>query len=591
MKKIFSLLMTALLIFLSVAASFSVVQAASLTDVVTLEARQTENSGFVEFVPVDSFGNKVILNHQNSSELSTQAALPSEYDSRADECVTPPKYQGYSGNCWAFSVASSLESDAILQGIDNIDTADYSEAHFSWFTARSMSDNPNDPNYGEGYNTDSPYVAGGNWLMAAGALARWNGMAEEADYPFNPYEIDKMGNYAEEKRYDRGSGIIIDSAQEMLSSDDTKAWIMEHGSVTAAFYYDDPYFNETTNAYYCDSGATLNHQIVIIGWDDNYSTDNFNSACVPAGNGAWLCKNSWSEYWGDGGYFWLSYYDTTTQYFAGFTAQSAGSFDNNYTYNGSFYRSYLQANGSVKIANVFKSRSCETLSAVSIYTVLPSQPVKFSIYTDIADGYSRPSNGTLAMTFTETFERNGYHTVALPETLFLNPGTNFSVVAEYKTVGGVAYFPIEIDGQCEVTYRSNEKESFINLNSSDAYWKDTVSYGYCNVFIQAFTENSHVFTSEIADADCIHDGSKKIYCSVCGFVSNEISIPASGHLFGEWSGYKQGEMARNRVSERKCVNCGISETISYTVGKVVNIDDLMQLILERIFDYLKMIFS
>lgn len=593
MKKLLSVIMTVLLGLSSFTVSFSAAQAVSLTDVITLKVRQTDNSGYVELVPVDSSGNEADLSGENGgvSLMSTFSLIPSAYDSRDAECITAPKYQGYSGNCWAFSVASLLESDSILQGLDDIETADYSEAHFSWFTARSMTDNENDPNYGEGYNSDSPYAAGGNWLMAAGSLARWNGMAEEADYPFYPYEIDKMGNYSEEKRFDRSSGIIINSAEEMLGSEDTKKWIMEHGGVTAAFYYDAPYYNESTSAYYCDSGATLNHQISIVGWDDNYSTDNFNSDYVPEGNGAWLCKNSWSEYWGDGGYFWLSYYDTTTQYFAGFTAQSADTFDNNYTYNGSYYRSYLQANGSVKIANVFKVKGCETLTAISLYSVLPSQGVNISIYTGIPDGYSRPSDGKLALSFTETFARSGYHTVFLPEKIFLDPETNFSVVAEYETVNSVAYFPIEIDGQCEVTYKSNENESYINLGSTDAHWKDTLSYGYNNVFIQAFTENSHCFLTETVGADCVHPGNKKTYCEVCGLVLNEISIPAAGHSFGEWSGYKQGEMERNRVNERVCINCGLSETISYTVGKVINIDDLINMIFERIFEYLRMIFN
>lgn len=591
MKKILSLLMAALLVLSSAAVSFFVAEAASLIDVITLESRG--DNGYIEFIPVDSSGNELNFRADNtaSPRIRTFSLTPSAYDSRNAECITPPKYQGYSGNCWAFSVASTLESDAILQGIDSIDSADYSEAHFSWFTARSMTDNVSDPNYGEGYNSDSPYVAGGNWLMSAGSLARWNGMAEEVDYPFYPYEIDKMGNYGEENRYDRSSGVIINSAEEMLDAEDTKKWIMEHGGVTAAFYYDDPYFNELTNAYYCDTGATLNHQIVIIGWDDNYSADNFSAGCVPAGSGAWLCKNSWSEYWGDGGYFWLSYYDTTTQYFAGFTAQSADNFDNNYTYNGSYYRSYLQANGNVKIANVFKSKSCEKLSAISLYSVLPSQTVNISVYIDIPNSYSRPSDGTLALRFTETLARSGYHTVSLPQKLFIEPETNFSVVAEYKTVGGVVYFPIEIDGLCEVTYKSNKKESFLNLGSTDSSWKDTISYGYNNVFIQAFTENSHRFTTERVDADCIHNGSQKTYCTACGLISSDVLIPASGHSFGEWSGYKQGEMERNRVNERVCTGCGITESISYTVGKVINIDDLLYMIFERIFEYLRMIFN
>ncbi len=48
-----------------------------------------------------------------------------------------------------------------------------------------------------------------------------------------------------------------------------------------------------------------------MGWDDNYSKDNFNANIRPSKNGAWLIKNSWGDYNSEGGYFWISYEDKT----------------------------------------------------------------------------------------------------------------------------------------------------------------------------------------------------------------------------------------------------------------------------------------
>ena len=44
-----------------------------------------------------------------------------------------------------------------------------------------------------------------------------------------------------------------------------------------------------------------NHDVVIIGWDDNYPQENFTTH--PEGDGAFICKNSWGEEFGEDGYF------------------------------------------------------------------------------------------------------------------------------------------------------------------------------------------------------------------------------------------------------------------------------------------------
>lgn len=76
---------------------------------------------------------------------------------------------------------------------------------------------------------------------------------------------------------------------------------------------------ESNGYYYYDSDDALKvvdslrlyHDMAIIGWDDTYSKDNFKSPSgkVPKNDGAYLVLNSWSEYWGDRGCFWISYED------------------------------------------------------------------------------------------------------------------------------------------------------------------------------------------------------------------------------------------------------------------------------------------
>ena len=97
-----------------------------------------------------------------------------------------------------------------------------------------------------------------------------------------------------------------------------------------SYYYDSNTLNRETWAQFNSfkdlehSLGQTNHAIQVVGWDDNYSRDNFKER--PEKDGAWLCKNSWgseTDYkpgdigynkWGikneEGkhtGYFWLSY--------------------------------------------------------------------------------------------------------------------------------------------------------------------------------------------------------------------------------------------------------------------------------------------
>ena len=87
-------------------------------------------------------------------------------------------------------------------------------------------------------------------------------------------------------------------------------------------------------AQYCNKVLDGDHCVCVVGWDDNYSKDNFRDGCRPPEDGAWIIKNSWGSESDAGpddlgnivnknsygaknsdgkctGYFYLSYYDRT----------------------------------------------------------------------------------------------------------------------------------------------------------------------------------------------------------------------------------------------------------------------------------------
>ncbi len=590
-KRFVSLFMVSIILLQCLIIPFN---ASSVTplDIISAQADACSEYGYVDFNFRDKSGNEVVASDYSYLPVSMKTrsvALPSAYDARNTNCITPVKEQGDSGNCWAFSAMSMLESNALVKEIVT-ENPDYSEAHFSWFTSKSMTSDSNDLTYGDGRNVESPYVAGGNWIISAGSLARWTGPANEIDYPFYPRELSSMGNYAESSRYDTGGGVVIRSAEELRDMNDVKQWIINNGSATLGFYYDNAYYNTSTSSYYYNGEGSLNHQVVIVGWDDSYSVSNFVQSTQPSGNGAWLCKNSWNTYWGDDGYFWISYYDTLLSQFAGFTVQSADEFYRNYTYNGAGWATYFTHQGSAKLSNVFEAKEYETVKAVSTYTIGTDSELIIKIYKNLPSGFKNPEQGTLASTVTAILPRAGYHTVDLIAPVDVDAGTKFAVVIEFVS-DGTLNIPVEVDGQGFYSYESKAGQSYAYLPAYNSGWYDNDAYGLNNNFIQAFTVCNHQYTRNAVDATCSSDGHEKILCSQCGIVQSESVLPMLTHKFSDWSGYIHDNATGREVNSRVCEYCGLTESISYiSGGRVITIDALIQMVFERIIANLRLLF-
>lgn len=71
--------------------------------------------------------------------------------------------------------------------------------------------------------------------------------------------------------------------------------------------------------------------VSVVGWDDNYPASNF--AKTPPKDGAWIIKNSYGMEYGDQGYNYISYYDTsfaTTDNSVGFIFENTEKYNKNY---------------------------------------------------------------------------------------------------------------------------------------------------------------------------------------------------------------------------------------------------------------------
>ena len=137
------------------------------------------------------------------------------------------------------------------------------------------------------------YRDGGNQTLAAIFLSTWSGMALESQVPYETnadHTLDSDKVPSSQMAY-QTTAYLENAAFSSYSVNNIKSLISEYGSVSMSFGMYDTYYNPYTYAYSYPGSAGVNHAITLIGWDDNYSRENFNSASNVTSNGAWIARN------------------------------------------------------------------------------------------------------------------------------------------------------------------------------------------------------------------------------------------------------------------------------------------------------------
>lgn len=450
--------------------------------------KETDNYGYVQ-LPAEAHS---IREDTGDIGVTPYANLPESYDAREQGAVSGIRNQNPWGTCWSFTSIGALEGSLLSQGY--YEDIDLSEYHLINFNYQSVVD-PLGGTEGDSitYNgTIEDFLqAGGNEAVAFHALANWSGSAEEAkaEYPTsNPVPIENT----QEKAYLQD--IVHLQQMYMISEDDTdaiKKEIMNYGGVTASMYFDYNYMNEQTNSYYMDNTTFTNHAILLVGWDDTYSKDKFSTA--PSRDGAWLVKNSWGTWFGDQGYFWLSYEDASLSGdMCVFVGEPADNYDNNYQYDGTYMDRFVSVAGA---ANVFWAQDgdCkENLQAVSFQTGNTNNRYSIQIYTDLTNT-ADPTSGTARFDspITGDAEYTGYYTVKLPEPVALNPGQSFSVVVRLESSSSTFFAAESSLTWNNIVYSATaaQGQSFVDIGGYGNWTDYGQKYGG-NIRIKAFTTNT-----------------------------------------------------------------------------------------------------
>lgn len=408
-----------------------------------------------------SFADNTFTTADTSENVS---ALPASYDLRDRYRISAIRNQGKYGTCWAFGALTAMES-ALLP-----------EASFKFSVDHmSMSNSFNVTQYD-----------GGEYTMGMAYLAAWQGPVYESDDPYGDGETNselKAVKHVQEMR--------IIASKDIAA---IKEAVFKYGGVQTSLYSSlrsatstSRYYNRGTNSYCYIGTEKPNHEVVIIGWDDNYSKDNFS---IPLdSDGAFICQNSWGENFGEGGVFYVSYYDTNIgSHNVVYTRiDGVDNYDNIYQ---SDLCGWVGKMGydkeSMYGANVFTAEKDENVVAAAFYATAPD--TEYKVY--VVDKFTNETSFDNKILVAEgVLEDAGYYTIDFEKEIAVKKGQKYAVVVYVYTPGATHPMAIEYDsgdkfldniilddGEGYISYTGNQ---FIDVKEKQD----------CNLCIKAFTND------------------------------------------------------------------------------------------------------
>ena len=405
------------------------------------------------------------------SQAKADSPLPKTF-SWADYGKKPTvRDQGSLGTCWALTAAEAVES-ALLPQTHLVLSADHISLQ-------------------NGFDIEQD--EGGDYSMIMSYMADFKGPVTEEEDPYG------------DGRSPQGLKAVHVGEMRLLegmSADRIRHMIYRFGAVQTSLSMDRTrtdrsrsfYYNEETCSYYDPVTEPLNHDVLVLGWDDTYSKNNFRKQ--PAHDGAWICQNSWGAGFGRNGIFYVSYEDANVFRKGGiaYTDVRAAGDAARVLETDSLGWQARQGYGNDRawFAGVFETDSPQVLEAAGLYAVGPATAWRMVLVENFSgtDSLSEAASGKSGIPLgCGWIENPGFYTLRLRQPLSLPAGKRFAVVVFVDTPGTGRPVAVETrKDRYTDTVSLDGRESYISKDGTS--WERTQTAYRTNVCLKLYTSDA-----------------------------------------------------------------------------------------------------